>query len=331
MFNSDLFKNMERLFEEQHKLFKTVFDHWDQPFVSLTEEKKVEKTEPKEENKEKCCCCERAKTRKPIFNDEERKRIREKLAKVTPRHTKNNKCHLTPEERVGFFENVKNHLLKKYKKNDTIEPFCQAISKLEQEENYQRCTVENMDKYAARIFSLINRDKEWDDDTKAIANVGIKIYFFAKLFFGGIRALDFYKYVLSIDPNFKKLVQTKNDEKLRKFRAEALAQLIKKDNGEEMYACEQPIFKNCVCNTTGCNRESSNGNYKSRVDLSGDNFVLRVVSTKNGGPRDGWYVELRKGEDEFAEVFNVTQSTKLADMINFVRSDSCECDDEEDV
>ena len=71
MFNTDLFKNMERLFEEQHKLFKTVFDHWDQPFVSLTDEKKEEKkTEPKEEKKEKCCCCERAKTRKHIFNDE---------------------------------------------------------------------------------------------------------------------------------------------------------------------------------------------------------------------------------------------------------------------
>lgn len=309
-----MFRDMEKLFDEQRKLFKTVFDHWDQPFLSLTEKREVEKVKPKEEKKEKCCCCERAKTRKRIFNDEERKRIRERLTEITPR------CK----------QNRRRGLIEKCEKNDTIEPFRKAISKLEQEENYQKCTVESIDKYAARIFSLINRDREWDDETKAIANVGIKIYFFAKLFFGGARALDFYKYVLSIDPNFKRLVGKKNDEKLGKFRAEALAQLIKKDNGEEMYTCDQPLFENCVCKTTGCNRESSNGNYKSRVDLSGDNFVLRVISTRNGGPRDGWFVELRKGEDEFAEVFNVTPSTKLADMVNFVRGDSCECDDEDE-
>ena len=167
--------------------------------------------------------------------------------------------------------------------------FRQAITKVGQEENYQRCIVENMDKYAARIFSLINRDNEWDDDMKAIANVGIKIYFFAKLFFGG----------------------------------------IKKDNSDEgRYTCTKPIFETHKCNTTGRNRERNNGNYNSEVVLSCEDFSLRVSSLKNGGPRDGWFVELRKGEDEFAKVFNVSPSTKLSDMVNFVRSCNDECDED---
>ena len=269
-------------FDEVNKLFEISLQKLNERMDFLNNFKKG--LESKKEEKEECKECCRNKTKS-----------------------------IRPSRPVGIGFDVKS--LERSTASSIIK---KIINKVNTDEQCKKEALSKVDNFCRRVVKKINSDKEWDRDEKCLAIIAIKLNHLIAIFFGPEKAKKFFYNTLSTDPSFKRIVgDVRNKNKIKEIYNSAFMPVR-----DGFYGIENPIFENNICTISARQCIKSDKSYDSSIILKGNNFALRIANNKHESPYDGLTVELvRNLEDDsdiFGDTLNITSSTKLIDMINFV-------------
>ena len=295
----NLFTSCDKLlnmapFDEVNKLFETSLQKLNERMDFLNNFKKgLENKKEEEDEKEECkeCCCNKSRG-------------------------------IKPSRPVGILKPGPTNLIRPKKTASSI--INKIINKANVDKQRKKEVLTKIDNFCRRVVRKINSDTEWDREEKCLANIAIKLNTLIAIFFGPEKAKEFFYNTLATDPSFKTIIgDVRNKKKIKGIYDSALMPIR-----DGFYGIENPVFESNICAINARQRIKSDKSYNSTIILKGNNFVLRIINKKHESPYDGLTVELTRGLEDDADIFsqslNITSSTKLIDMINFVLGEKSE-------